>query len=56
MNRSMLRLLAHLRVVVLVGGAGGASGGVGGKNDIAIVIGAVVLFLAILFARRQQKR
>ena len=27
-----------------------------GKNDIAIVIGAVVIFLAILFARRQKKR
>ena len=44
MNRSMLSKISNLLVVVL------------GKNDIAIVIGAVVLFLAILFARRQQKR
>lgn len=62
MNRSMLREISNLLVVVLVGLAlcakveEGGSEALFGKNDIAIVIGAVVLFLAILFARRQQKR
>ena len=62
MNRSTLRKVSNLLVVVLVGLAFCAkvedSGSVAlfGKNDIAIVIGAVVLFLAILFARRQKKR
>ena len=62
MNRSMLRKISNLLVVVLVGLAlcakveEGGSEALFGKNDIAIVIGAVVLFLAILFARRHQKR
>ena len=62
MNRSMLRKISNLLVVVLVGLALCAkvedSGleALFGKNDIAIVIGALVLFLAILFARRQKKR
>ena len=62
MNRSTLRKVSNLLVVVLVGLAFCAkvedSGleALVGKNDIGIVIGAVVLFLAILFARRQKKR
>ena len=54
MNRSMLRKISNLLVVVLVGLAlcakveEGGSEALFGKNDIAIVIGAVVLFLAIL--------
>ena len=62
MNRSTLRKVSNLLVVVLVGLAfcakveDSGSAALFGKNDIAIVIGAVVLFLAILFARRQKKR
>ena len=62
MNRSTLRKVSNLLVVVLVGLAlcakveDSGSEALFGKNDIAIVIGAVVLFLAILFARRQKKR
>lgn len=50
MNRSMLRKISNLLVVVLVGLAlcakveEGGSEALFGKNDIAIVIGAVVLF------------
>ena len=62
MNRSMLRKISNLLVVVLVGLAlcakvvDSGSDALFGKDDIAIVIGAVVLFLASLYARRQQKR
>ena len=62
MNRSTLRKVSNLLVVVLVGLAlcakveDSGSEALFGKDDIAIVIGAVVLFLASLYARRQQKR
>ena len=61
-DRSTLRKVSNLLVVVLVGLAfcakveDSGSEALFGKNDIAIVIGAVVIFLAILFARRQKKR
>ena len=62
MNRSMLRKISNLRVGVRVGLAlcakveDSGSEALFGKDDIAIVIGAVVLFLGSLYARRQQKR
>ncbi len=61
MNKQFLSKSSKLLVAVLVGIAicvkveQGGTDALFTKNDIAIVVGCVVLLLGILFVRRQQK-
>lgn len=62
MNKQLLSKFSKLLVAVLVGIAicikveQGGTDTLFTKNDVAIVVGGIALWVAIMFVRRQQKR
>ena len=62
MNKQLLSKFSKLLVAMLVGIAicikveQGGTDTLFTKNDVAIVVGGIALWVAIMFVRRQQKR